>query len=109
MDISKVTPMGNKVLLELAPRVKKEGLIHLPDNVQLSVWHSGKVVSCGRGKLNEKGHRIPPSVTTGQEAVFRTFSNDWQLLKDDDGTEFVLVDAEHLEFCIAPGPEGDNE
>jgi hypothetical protein len=108
LDCKHLVPVGDNVLMKLSPRVQKEGLIHLPDNVELSVWHSGTVVRTGPGLPDKRGVRHGSQLRPGQEAVFRFCStdgkhmNDWHSFQDDDGSKWLLVREPFIEFAMEP-------
>ena len=106
MRIESIRLMNDLVLLKAGKPKEKEGSIFLPGCVEFSVWRSGEVIAVGPGVMDKKGRRVPVSVRPGQKVVFRYCGskeaglNDFEVITDDAGEKYILVQAKHIEFTM---------
>jgi len=77
MHKKKVTPLGNRVIVEREEAVVSKGGILLPESAQQKPKR-GKVVAVGPGRTDEKGHVHPVEVKVGDKVLFSSYG----------GTEF---------------------
>lgn len=82
----KVIPLGDRVLAKRieAEDVTKGGIV-LPDSAKEKP-KEGKVVSVGKGKIDDNGKNIPLSVKVGDKILFTSYA----------GTEIKIEGEEHL-------------
>jgi chaperonin GroES len=73
--MTKVCPIGNKVVVERAKGQEMIGDIVIPDVAQ-TVPQEGTVVAVGNGATNRKGVRIPIDVNVGDQVLFNRYAGD---------------------------------
>ncbi len=77
MHKKKVTPLGNRVIVEREEAAVSKGGILLPESAQQKPKR-GKVIAVGPGKTDEKGRVHPVEVKVGDTVLFSSYG----------GTEF---------------------
>lgn len=83
--MSKIKPLGNRVVVQRSKAKTSKGGILLPDSAQQRP-QEGQVIAAGRGKINENGQLEPISVKEGDLVLFGAFA----------GTEVKQNDEEYL-------------
>jgi chaperonin GroES len=74
--MTKLKPLGNRVLLEAVKEEKKKGGIILPDTLEKGRPEKGIVLAVGPGKVDDNGKKIPMSIKKGDKVYFRKYSED---------------------------------
>jgi len=84
----KLTPLGDRVLVEIPPREEKtaSGII-IPDTVNDDRTNTirGNVIAVGEGKYDD-GELVPMRVKVGDEVLF-----EWGTKIEVDGKEYHIV------------------
>jgi len=88
MDIKKLKPLGNRILVQRSEAKTSKGGIILPDTVQEKP-RQGIVIAIGAGEVDSKGHLHPMNVKVGDEVLFSSYSGtefreDYLILSEDD-------------------------
>jgi len=82
----KLRPLQDRILVQrVAEEEKTKGGIIIPDTAKEKPAE-GKIVSVGKGKLDENGKRIAPEVKKGDRILFGKYS----------GTEVTIEGKEYL-------------
>ena len=83
-----LTPLDDRVVVQpLEAEEKTSGGILLPDTAKQKP-QQGKVIAVGKGKLNDKGDRVPVGVKVGDTVLFGKYSgSDVEV----NGTEFKIL------------------
>ncbi len=82
----KLRPLQDRILVQRVEEEEKtKGGIIIPDTAKEKPAE-GKIVSVGKGKLDENGKRIAPEVKKGDRILFGKYS----------GTEVKIEDQEYL-------------
>ncbi|MGH9425216.1 MAG: co-chaperone GroES [Terriglobia bacterium] len=82
----KIRPLQDRIIVRrIAEEEKTKGGIIIPDTAKEKP-QEGKVVSVGKGKLNEDGKPIPLDVKAGDKVLFGKYA----------GTEIKVDGEEHL-------------
>ena len=82
----KVKPLHDRVVvLRLAEEEKTQGGIIIPDTAKEKP-QEGRIVAVGRGRIDEKGKRIPMEVKAGDRVIFGRYAV----------TEIKIDGVEHL-------------
>ena len=82
----KIRPLQDRIIVKrLESEEKTKGGIIIPDSAQEKPME-GKVISDGKGKLNDDGKRIAPDVKAGDVVLFSKYA----------GTEVKIDSEEHL-------------
>ena len=71
--MTKLKPLGNRVLVQRSKVKTSKGGIILPDTAQEKP-KEGKVVACGPGKMNDEGQVEPMSVKIGDVVLFSAYA-----------------------------------
>ena len=71
--MSKIKPLGNRVLIEPFKEVKKHGSIILPDTVEKERPEKGKIFAVGTGHTDENGKHIPIPLKKGDTVLFNKY------------------------------------
>ena len=86
----KLRPLQDRILVQrLEEEEKTKGGIIIPDTAKEKPAE-GKVVSVGKGKLDENGKRIAVEVKKGDRILFGKYS----------GTEVTIEDQEYLIMIV---------
>ena len=81
-----IRPLHDRIIVKRLPQeTKTSGGIIIPDSAKEKP-QKGKVVSTGKGRLNDDGKLFPLEVKPGDEVLFGKYS----------GTEFKMNGAEYL-------------
>lgn len=85
----KLRPVGEYILVKPIEEEEKtpSGLI-LQSSGKGERPQRGKIIALGSGKLNDKGERVPFSVSEGDSVVFKKYSYEEVEL---DGEEYLLM------------------
>ncbi len=81
----KISPMGNRILVEREDAKTTKGGIILPESAQKKP-RSGKVLAVGPGKADDNGKLQKMDVNVGDKVLFSSYG----------GTEYKVDDAEYL-------------
>jgi chaperonin GroES len=82
----KVTPLGERVLIEIKTTEEKTtGGILIPQAAQEKT-QEGKVIAVGPGKVDEKGVKHPLDVKAGDKVIYDKYA----------GTQITLNEKDHL-------------
>ncbi len=82
----KIRPLQDRVIVKrIAEEEKTKGGIIIPDTAKEKP-QEGKIVSVGKGKVNDDGKLVPVEVKVGDRILFGKYS----------GTEIKLNGEEHL-------------
>jgi len=72
-----ITPLGDRVLLEIPTREEKtKGGIIIPETVDQEKPEQGKVIAVGEGRVTDDGDVIPVKVKVGDNVVFSKYGYD---------------------------------
>lgn len=94
-DMSKVRPLGDRVLVRREKPAEKIGLIHVPENAQEKTQR-GVVLAVGPGRVLDSGRVVEMSVKKGDKIVFSRYAgqegggvwdrstSDHLVLREDD-------------------------
>jgi chaperonin GroES len=83
-------PLANRVILEPVEeeKVTKSGIV-LPETSGKERPVRGTVIAVGPGKLNDKGERVPVSVSVGDQVLFKKYGPDEVEL---EGKKYLVAD-----------------
>lgn len=87
--MTKVKPLGNRVLIERSKAPASKGGILLPDSAQEKP-KEGTVIAVGPGKQDDQGKCEPLHVKVGDRVLFSSYS----------GTEVKNLEGENGEYLI---------
>ncbi len=83
----KIKPLADRVLVKPAEeKDKTEGGIFIPDTAKKERPQEGEIIAVGKGKTNDSGEVIAPSVKVGDKVLFRKYA----------GTEIEMDSQEFL-------------
>lgn len=86
MATTNIKPLHDRIIVKRLPQeVKTSGGIIIPDTAKEKP-QKGKVVSTGKGRVNDEGKVLPLEVKPGDEVLFGKYS----------GTEFKMDGDEYL-------------
>ncbi len=85
--MQKITPLGDRVLIEPLREEKKYGSIILPDTVEKERSEKGRVVAVGAGKKDENGKTVPMLVKKGDVVLFSKYGPSEIKIADTKGQE----------------------
>lgn len=88
-----VRPLGDHVLLQRldAEKATPSGIV-IPDTAK-ETSQQAKVIAVGRGKVNEKGTRVPTEVKKGDVVIVRRFAGTEIEI---EGTEYLVVTEDEI-------------
>ena len=88
----KIRPLQDRVIVErIEEEAKSKGGIIIPDTAKEKP-QEGKIIAVGKGKANEEGKIIPPTVKAGDRILFGKYSgtevklngNEYLIMREDD-------------------------
>jgi len=92
VNMIKITPLSDHVLIEPLREEKKKGGIILPETVEKERQEKGKVVAVGSGKIKD-GKRVPLEVKKGDIVLFTKYGpNEVKI----DGKEYLIAKEEDI-------------
>ena len=95
----KITPLSDHIFIKSLEEEKttKSGIV-IPDTAEKERPIKGKVIAVGPGRLNEKGERVPMSVTVGNVVLFKKYGPDEIELTDEAGkkVEYLVAREEDI-------------
>ncbi len=94
MSISKVKPLGNRILIKRSSAKKMHGGIILPDSAQEKP-KEGDVVAAGGGQLDENGQIIPMEVSVGDKVLYSSYSGV-EVKTDESDTEYLILSEDDI-------------
>ncbi len=90
MDIKKIKPLGDRILVKpVVEEEKTKGGIVLPDTVSKEKPQVGEVLAVGPGRTNDDGKTFPMQFKTGDKVIYAKYSGTD--LKDDDDEDYLLL------------------
>ncbi len=90
----KLKPLADNIVIKPQKKEEKtESGILLPDSAGESKPERGEVVAVGPGKRDEKGDRIEPEVSKGDEVIFTKYGPN-EIKIDDE--EYLIAKEEDI-------------
>ncbi|MBA3816691.1 MAG: co-chaperone GroES [Parachlamydiaceae bacterium] len=90
--MTKIKPLGNRVLLKRSKAPTTKGGILLPDSAQKKP-QEGVVIAVGPGKIDEHGKRDSMQVKEGDVVLFSAYSGT-EVIGDDE--ELLIISEEEI-------------
>lgn len=88
-NITKIKPLGNRVLVQRSKAATTKGGILLPDSAQEKP-KEGKVIAAGPGKLCDNGKCEPLNVKVGDRVLFSSYAGT-EVKNTDDQEEYLIL------------------
>ncbi len=86
LEANSLQPLGDRILVRVVPQEEKTaGGILLPESAQEKP-QVGEVVAVGSGQVNDKGKRLVPQLSAGQQVLYGRYA----------GTELKLAGVDHV-------------
>lgn len=95
--MTKIKPLGNRVLIKRSKAPTTKGGILLPDSAQEKP-KEGTVIAVGPGKLDENGKRDTMQVKVGDLVLFSAYSGT-EVKGDDE--ELLIISEEEILGVLA--------
>ena len=94
----KVTPLHDRILVRrLDDGEQKVGGIIIPDSAKEKP-QQGQVIAVGKGRMNDKGQRVPLAVQTGDRILFGKYAQEVPL----SGETYLILREEEV-FAVLGG------
>lgn len=94
--MSKIKPLGNRVLVKRSKAQATKGGILLPDSAQEKP-KEGTVVEVGPGKCDDQGKCEPLSLKIGDRVLFSSYSGtEVKNLETDSSEEFLILSEDDI-------------
>ena len=91
MDVKKLKPLGDRVLIKPAFKEEKsKGGILLPDTISKEKPQVGEILAVGPGGTNKEGKIVPMTVKKGDKVVYAKYSGT-DIKGDDDDEDYLLL------------------
>lgn len=87
--MSKIKPLGNRVLIKRSKKETTKGGILLPDSAQEKP-KEGVIVAVGPGKTTEDGKLEPLNVTIGDIVMFSSYAGT-EVKEQNDTEEYLIL------------------
>ena len=88
--MTKIKPLGNRILVCRSKAKTTKGGILLPDTAQEKP-KEGKVIAVGPGKVNDEGVLEPVSIKVGDQVLFTAYSGTEVKASQGDGEELLIL------------------
>lgn len=98
--MTKVKPLGNRVLVRRAKTVASKGGILLPDSAQEKP-QQGEVIAVGPGKSNEQGELEAMTVQLGDTVLFAGYAGT-EVKTEEADEECLLLSEEDIFGILTP-------
>ena len=92
--MTKIKPLGNRVLIKRKKITQTKGGILLPDSAQEKP-KEGTIVAIGPGKVNDRGEIESMNVKVGDLVLFSAYSGT-EVKNDSDEEEFLIMSEEDI-------------
>lgn len=92
--MSKIKPLGNRVLIKREKKSSSKGGILLPDSAQEKP-KEGTIVAVGPGKLNDDGKIEMMNVTVGDLVLFSSYAGT-EVKDQSDDEEYLIMSEEDI-------------
>src|SRR5690349_7510615 len=92
--MTKIKPLGNRVLIKRRKITQTKGGILLPDSAQEKP-KEGTIVAIGPGKINDKGEKESMNVKVGDLVLFSAYSGT-EVKNGSDEEEFLIMSEEDI-------------
>jgi len=99
LKMSKIKPLGNRVLIKRSKKETTKGGILLPDSAQEKP-KEGKVVSVGPGKINDNGSIEPMNVSIGDTVLFSSYAGT-EVKDQSDEDEYLIMSEDDILGVLA--------
>ena len=93
-NITKIRPLGNRVLVQRSKAATTKGGILLPDSAQEKP-KEGKVLAAGPGKTDEQGKIEPINVKVGDRVLFSSYAGT-EVKNGDDQEEYLILSEDDI-------------
>ena len=93
-NISKIKPLGNRVLVQRSKASATKGGILLPDSAQEKP-KEGKVIAAGPGKIDDNGKCEPLNVKVGDRVLFGSYAGT-EVKNSTDQEEYLILSEEDI-------------
>lgn len=97
LNMSKIKPLGNRVLIRRSKAASTKGGILLPDSAQEKP-KEGVVIATGPGKTDESGKCCQMSVKNGDRILFSSYSGTEVKIEEE---EFLILSEEDILGVLA--------
>lgn len=92
--MSKIKPLGNRVLIKREKKASSKGGILLPDSAQEKP-KEGSIVAVGPGKLNDDGQFEAMSVSVGDLVLFSSYAGT-EVKDQGDDEEYLIMSEDDI-------------
>lgn len=92
--MSKIKPLGNRVLIKRSKALATKGGILLPDAAQEKP-REGVVVASGPGKMNKQGTVESMSLKTGDRVLFSAYSGT-EVKCENEQEEYLIMSEDDI-------------
>lgn len=92
--MTKIKPLGNRVLIKRSKPQPTKGGILLPDSAQEKP-KEGVIVAVGPGKLNDEGKTEPMNVKIGDCILFSSYAGT-EIKNTDEEDELLIMSEEDI-------------
>jgi len=92
--MTKVKPLGNRVLIKRSQVKATKGGILLPDNAQEKP-RQGEVVAVGPGKTDENGKIRPIALSIGDQVLFSNYAGT-EVKTEEQDIEYLILSEEDI-------------
>lgn len=92
--MSKIKPLGNRVLIKREKKASSKGGILLPDSAQEKP-KEGTIVATGPGKLNDDGQIEAMNVTVGDLVLFSSYAGT-EVKDQSDDEEYLIMSEDDI-------------
>jgi chaperonin GroES len=92
--MSKIKPLGNRVLIKRNKKSSSKGGILLPDSAQEKP-KEGTIVSVGPGKFNDEGTQETMNVSVGDLVLFSSYAGT-EVKDQGDEEEYLIMSEDDI-------------
>jgi chaperonin GroES len=96
MNVKKIKPLGNRVLIKRCHAEVSKGGIILPETAQ-EAPKQGDIIAVGVGKIDDKGKLQSMKLKIGDKVLFASFSGT----EVDDNNEYLIMSEDDVLAVIS--------
>lgn len=92
--MTKIKPLGNRVLIKRSKATESKGGILLPDSAQEKP-KEGTVIAVGPGKMNDDGQREAMNVKANDRVMFGSYAGT-EVKEESETEEFLIMSEDDI-------------
>lgn len=93
--MSKIRPLGSRVLIKRTKKATSKGGILLPDSAQEKP-KEGTVIAVGEGKVNDEGKNEQLNVQINDRVLFSSYAGTEVKQENNEDNEYIIMNVDDI-------------